>query len=326
MKRKSKNHKININKYQTNFLLELSRGIKLGIINLWRNKLLSIATILVIAVMICIFNSILAVNQITQNALQTINQKVDIVFYLNDNISFSEANAMREKLENLEGIKTVEYISKEEALQLVSETYPETADFLIKFNLENPLPPSISIITKSADDYDQVISYINKSRFSEYIDYSQQDLGGQNQQMVISKTAENLVGISNFVKQLIFWTIFIFLIGGALIIINAIQLTIYTRKNEIFVMRLVGATPNFIRLPFLTEGIAYAVLSVLLSYLMIYIVSFLIGIENLLFNEVLNSINLPNIILLQIILTIALSVLASGSTVQKYLNKKLVFN
>jgi cell division transport system permease protein len=322
----TKSHKININDYSPNIFLEFGRGVKLGLINFWRNKLLTLATILVVAVMLCILNSILAVNQITKNALQTLNQKVDIVFYLKGNIDFHDANALKEKISSLPGVQKVEYISKQQALEIISKTYPETTDFLTKFNLENPLPASISITTEKAEDHLSVINYIKKSRFAEMIDFNQNNTEKRNDQEILSATTSNLIYISNFVKQLIFWIVFIFLIGGSLIIINAIQLTIYTRKNEIYIMRLVGATPNFIRLPFITEGVCYAVLSVFFSYVLIFIVSKILGIDQMIFSEILANVNIANLIITEIGLTILLSIISSFSTVESYLKQKLNFS
>ncbi len=315
--------KININDYSTNILLEGYRGLQLGLKNLWRNKILTSATIIVIAIMLCIFNSILAVNIITQNALNTLNQKVDIVFYLQDDIKFYDANAMKESISQIDGVKTVNYISKQEALNIISGTYPQTTEFLTKFDIANPLPPSISITTETAEDHVRVTNFIENSRFANLIDNQTET---RNDQQILSQTAENLININNFARQLIFWIVFIFVIGGALIIINAIQLTIYTRKNEIYIMRLVGAAPNFIRMPFLIEGLVYAIASTLLSFLLIYIVSYFLGVETVLISELLSTVNIASVIGIEVTLTAILSVISSLSTVENFLRKKLSYS
>jgi cell division transport system permease protein len=145
-------------------------------------------------------------------------------------------------------------------------------------------------------------------------------------QSILSATATNLININNFVKQLIFWIVFIFIIGGALIVINAIQLTIFTRRNEIFIMRLVGATPSFIRLPFLTEGISYAIISVCLSFILLFIAGQALGLENLQLIKENNSINLINIFLAELGLAILLSLISSMIAVEKYLRGQLTYN
>lgn len=317
--------KLKIYDLESNLFAEFWRGIKLGLTNLWRNRLLSLATILVMSIMVCIFNSILAVNFISRQALTNLNQKVDLVLYLKDGTDYYDANQLVGQIRDLPGVKTVQYISKAQALQLISKTYPETSDFLTKFNLRNPLPASISVTTNSAEDQQGIFQFLAKSPLNQFID----DSNNQNRttdQEILSSTTQNLVNINNFVKQLIFWVVFIFIIGGALIVINAIQLTIFTRRNEIFVMRLVGATPNFIRLPFLTEGICYAIFSVSMSFLLMFLAGKTLGLENLQLLKDLSNINLANIFLSELGLAVLLSLFSSLVTVEQYLHGQLSYN
>ncbi len=318
----SKSAKINLKEQATNFFLETGRSVKLGFTNVWRNKYLSLATVLVIAVIICIFNCILAVKTITQNAINGLNEKIDVIIYLQDSISFYDANRLQEQIENLPGVKSVDYISKEQALGLVLKTYPETSDFLTKFNLKNPLPPSLSITTQSAQDHQNVINYIQKSSYSRFVEFP----ASNSDQEILSATAKNLININNFIKQLIFWIVFIFVIGGALVIINAIQLTIYNRKKEIYVMRLVGATPHFVRTPFVTEAAIYALISIILSLFFIYFVSRYLGVESLLLTEFSNTALLAQFIIIETLVTILLSILSTLLTVERYLQGKLIFD
>lgn len=317
--------KIKIYDLNSNIFAEFLRGIKLGIINLWRNRLLSLATILVMAIMICIFNSILAVNYITRQALTNLNQKVDIVFYLKEGTDYYSANLLATQMGKIPGVKKVDYVSKEEALNIISKTYPETADFLLKFNLKNPLPASLSVTTESAEYQQKVYDFLATSPLQKYVENNDQANRLDNQS-IIASTASNLISINNFVKQLIFWVVFIFIIGGALIIINAIQLTIFTRRNEIFIMRLVGATPNFIRLPFLTEGICYALISVILSFLLLYLTGQALDLKNLQILRDLTNINLTNLFFFELFLCGLLALISSLATVEKYIRGNLSYN
>lgn len=320
---KNKNSKkIRIYDLHSNIFAEFSRGIKLGLVNLWRNRLLSMATIIVMAIMICIFNSILAVNFISRQALTNLNQKVDIVFYLKDGIDFYSANLLASKIREVSGVKTVEYISKEKALSIVSKTYPETTDFLLKFNLTNPLPASLSVTTESAEDHQAVYAFMAKTPLNQYVELNQKS-NRTDEQSIISSTTQNLLSINSFVKQLIFWVVFIFIIGGALIVINAIQLTIFTRRNEIFIMRLVGATPNFIRLPFLTEGVAYAVIAVTLSFVLLFVAGRTLQLENLQILREITNLNLTNLFFFELLVCAGMAFLSSLATVESYIRGKL---
>lgn len=321
---KSKNKQILIHDLNGNIFYEMGRGIKLGLTNLWRNRLLSIATILVMAIMICIFNSILAVNYISKQALQNINQKVDLIFYLKDGTDYYSANLLATKLKEVAGVKNVEYISKEQALSIVSQNYPQTVDFLRKFNLKNPLPASLSVTTENAEAHQNVYNFLDKSPLNQYLE--ERDESGTSQRDIISSTARNLANLNLFIKQLIFWIVFVFIIGGSLIIINAIQLTIFTRRQEIFIMRLVGATPNFIRLPFITEAICYAVVAVILSFFLLFMAGQALEINNLEIFREFQAINLLPVFFTEIGLSALLGLISSFFAVEKYLHGNLVFH
>jgi cell division protein FtsX len=110
---------------------------------------------------------------------------------------------MVEEIKQLPGVSKAEFISKEQALDIISKTYPETAEFLIKFNLSNPLPPSISISTSNAEDYQNILKSLEASRFKDFIDQTPKS-NQQDNQSILSATAVNLININNFIKQLIF--------------------------------------------------------------------------------------------------------------------------
>jgi cell division transport system permease protein len=320
-----KNTKLSVYDLSENIFTEFGRGIKLGLVNLWRNKLLTLATVFVMAVMICIFNSILAVNFITREALTNLNQKVDLIYYLKEGTDYNTASLIMSEIKTLPGIKKISYISKDQALQIVAKTYPETASFFDKFNLKNPLPASLSITTENAESHSEINRLLMQSKYRNYLEQNLQN-NQQNDQKILASTTENLININNFVKQLIFWIVFTFIIGGALITINAIQLTIFTRRKEIFIMRLVGATPNFIRLPFITEGILYAIFAVIFSFILLFIASLLVGNQNLQFLGELNNLNLFNIFLSELILTTLISLISSLITVEQYLKGNLSYS
>lgn len=325
MRHKEKNkpaHRLKIYDLHSNIFAETGRGIMLGLTNLWRNRLLSTASIVVMAVMLTIFNGILAVNYITKQALSTINQKVDIVFYLKEGTDFYSANQLAAQLRQLPGVKSVDYVSKEQALQSMSKTYPETTDFLLKFNLRNPLPASLSVTTSSAEHNQSVYDFIQSTPLNQYVELDRQK-NRTDEQIIISSATRNLIDINNFVKQLVFWVVFIFIIGGALIVINAIRLTIFSRRNEIFIMRLVGASHHFIRLPFLTEGLAYAVIAVILSFLLLFLGGQSLQLENFELLREFSSLNLVNLFFIELLICGILAVLSSLATVENYIRGKL---
>jgi len=313
---------LKVNDKSGNIFLAFIRGIILGLKNFWRNKFLSFATIIVMAIIIVIFNIILAIQFIGNQALQSLSERVDIVIYLQDDTSFYDANQLTAELKDIKGVKQVQYTSKEEALEIVAKTHPKTAEFLTKFNLENPLPPSISITTESADDHVKVQEVLSQDKFKNMMQNYVSE-GSTGESVILSSVATNLQNISKFVRQIIFWVVFVFILGGTLIIVNAIQLTIYSRRQEIHVMRLVGATPGFIRLPFIFEGLLYAIIAVLLSFVMLWGLGQSIQLENSNLWEYYDNLNLHKVIVTELIVTIILAAISSFSAAEQYIKGKL---
>lgn len=308
-----------------NIFVSFWRAMKLGASNFWRNKFLSIATIMVMAVIIFIFNVILAIQFVGNQALQALSERVDIVIYLQDGISFYDAGRLRDDLSRIDGVKTVKYTSKEEALQIVAKTHPKTAEFLQKFNLANPLPPSISIITETPEDQTKIQQFLNLPE-NKILTESYVTEGSSGESLVLSTVAKNLTNISHFVRQIIFWMVLVFVLGGTLVVVNAIQLTIFTRRNEVYIMRLVGATPNFIRLPFIFEGILYGLLSVLLSFLMLGVLGSTIRFEESNLLTFYSNLQLERVFAAELLITTFLAIISSFSAVQQYLKGKLTVN
>ncbi len=277
------------------------------------------------AIIIFIFNTILTINVIANQALQNISQNVDFIIYLRDDISFYEGKNLADYLQKIDGVKTIKYISKEEALANFAKNHVETIEFLNKFNLPNPFPPSISIVVNRPEDYQKIKQILDgnevKQLMKNYV-----TAGGSEENAILNQIGNNLLSIQNFVRQIIFWVILVFMIGGTLVVINAIQLTIYTRRQEISIMRLVGATPHFIRLPFLLEGIFYSIGAVAGSFIFLYLIGKNIRIETTSLWTFYENLDLVKIFIAELIMTILIGLISSLSTIEQYLKRKIILN
>jgi len=276
------------------------------------------ATIGVIAVILFIFNAILAVHFIGNQALQALSERVDIVIYLRDDIQQYDAQNLVSNLQKIPGVKTVQYTSKDEAMDTVAKTNPQAADFFKKFNT-NPLPPSISIVTLHPEDYQNVENFLKQGQNKAFMENYVAE-GGNSDSIVLSNVAKNLVNISQFVRQVIFWLVLVFVLGGTLVIVNAIQLTIYTRRQEISIMRLVGATPTFIRMPFIFEGILYGVCAVLVSFVFLFVLGKTIQIDNNTMWSYYNSLQLNKVLLAELGITVILGIMSSFAAVEQHIH------
>lgn len=285
------------------------KGFKFAASNVWRNKVLSLATIFVIAIIIFIFNIILSINFIAKDAVTDLNKKVDLVIYLKDSTDVMHAQNLMDMIRALDGVENVTYTTKTEALVQLKKIHPELSLSFEKYNLGNPLPASFNITTTDPKYHSAITSFLSQQQYNAYLS----NVTTSNDTNIIQSVSKNLLKVSNFTHQVIFWLIMTFIIGGALIILNALQITIFMRKQEISVMKLVGSSHWFIRLPFIIEAVIYGILAVSLSFLMLFVLS-----KNL-------QIEFPNIfnyMIVELLVTIILSVCSSMIAVHEHLITK----
>ena len=228
--------------------------------NLMRNKLLSIATVLIISLMLFVFNLILALNFAAESVIANIGEKLDIAVEVNPNIENYTIQTFIDKLKEHSAIKEVVYISKEEALGRFGSKYPNIISFLDNHKLDNPLPDVIRIVSKDVSKNNDIVIYLEQEQFSRIINQSK--LKKDSEQKTRN---EKILNITTFIKRSGLWLNIIFALVAILIIFNSINVNIHNHKHEIQIMKLVGAKFRFIRAGFLLEGVMFAVSAILIS-------------------------------------------------------------
>jgi cell division transport system permease protein len=299
------------------------KGLALSFSNIWRNKFLSLATIFVIGTMIFIFNVIIAVNFIAQNALSDLSKKIDIVVYLKESTTESDTQKLINEFETIEGVQAITYTSKEDALNQIKITHPDLSLAFEKYNLGNPLPASLNITTKHPKYQESISEILAQDKYQTYLSNIATD-DTSNNNAIITSVSKNLLTVTNFTQQITFWIIIIFIIGGALIILNALQITIFNRKKEIVVMKLVGASHWFIRAPFIIESIIYGLMAAIISFAMLLLLSKSIQIQDTSLWNYYSGIEFYKIFIIELCVTIILSIFSSMLAVHKYLLKNLL--
>lgn len=302
----------------------LEKSLKLSLNNIWRNKVLSLATIFVTGTILFIFNIILAINFITQNALLDLNKKIDITVYLKETTTQEQATGILNDLKNFKEVENVSYTSKEKALEQLKITHPELSISFERYKLGNPLPASINVSTIHPKYHKVISDFLLQDKYKIYL--SNVITNNSQENTIISSVSQNLLKLSDFTHQVIFWMIITFVLGGALIILNALQITIFTRKHEISVMKLVGASHWFIRSPFIIESIIYGLTAVVLSFIMLLLLSQKIQIQNTVLWNYFSDIHFLNIFLMELAGTITLSIFSSIIAIHEYLKKDLLDN
>lgn len=301
----------------------VKRAFKLGLSNLFRNKFLSIATISVIGITLFIFNIILAINFVAENSLATLSEKVDLTLYLKDSTTLDNSRSIMDELKLVDGVTDISYTSKEEALQKIKTTYPSIYNSFTKYDLGNPLPSSISIRTKDPSYHKTIENYVLGSKISLYISNIKQSETGSQEQSIISSVAKNLQKVTDFSRQIIFWLVIIFVVGGILIVLNSIQITIFSRRKEVNIMRLVGAPLKFIYLPFIFESILYAIAAIGVNILLLWFLSKQIDIEGTNLYDFSQNLHLALLTIIEFLITVILSICSSILAVHNYLRRPL---
>ncbi|MBI5422241.1 FtsX-like permease family protein [Candidatus Peregrinibacteria bacterium] len=236
------------------------RVAKNGWNNLMRNKVLTIATTLIIALMFFVFNLVLALTYASDSVLQSLGKKVDIrVETLSSAESYS-IQTLVNRLKELPEVDQVIFISKEEALKNFGDKYPNVISFLDRNNLKNPLPNVLRVVGTDVSANGAIVQFLELPEFAQVVnqDKLKNDLDQKSRN-------EKILNITQFIKEVGFWLNLVFALVSLLIIFNSININIHTHRFEINIMRLVGAKTNFIRGGFLFEGMLYALLAFALS-------------------------------------------------------------
>jgi len=252
-------------------LTTLFRIIKYGFLGFWRNGWLSTATLSIIVLALLVFEGLIISNVLTKTALTSLQEKIDISVYFKSNTSEDDILKIKKSLESLAEVKGVEYISRDRALEIFKERHKDdpTITQSLEELKENPLLASLNIKAHNPKEYVTIADHLEKADFKvwfEKVTYAQNAI-------VIERLGRI---IDTDEKGGLILIIFLALIA-VLITFNTIRLAIYSSREEIGIMRLVGASNSFIRGPYVVEGIIYGlvagILSVIIALPIIYFVS-----------------------------------------------------
>lgn len=237
----------------------LYRIIKHGFQNFWRQRLISVATLTVMLLALIVFSSLIIFNVVATSALNSIQEKIDISVYFKTNSPEDEILRIKRSLEELEEVKNVEYVSRDRALEIFKERHSQDATITqaIEELADNPLSASLNIKAKDPDQYSLIASYLDNSALEEYVEKVSY---AQNQVVI-----DRLASIINVSRQAGVLLTIVLAVVAVLVVFNTILLAIYSNKEGIEIMRLVGASNMFIRGPYLIEGIIYGTLAAVLS-------------------------------------------------------------
>lgn len=295
------------------------RIIKTGCVNFVRNLWLSLAATMVMTITLVIFSTLFLLFAITNYSINSIQNTVDISVYFKNGLAEEKIMVLQNELTSNEKIKSVKYVSAAEAFEIFKRKHEN--DLLITQSLneltENPLPATINIKAYNLEDYPQIAEQLKQDKYLEVID----KVNFEDNRSIIDRLNKILKFIISFGIGLIV----VFVLIAVLVIFNTITLTIYNRKEEVEIMRLVGATNWYIRGPFMTESLLYAFLATFLCSILfvpVFIkilpkIAQYVSPQVTVFNQ--NIFNFWYLVLSLLVLSVLLSVFSTTLAIRKYL-------
>lgn len=227
-----------------------------------QTKISNFIAIVTIAVSLSIFGVFLLVYVNLNEVVQRWSEAVHMTVYLKDPLSDEQIKALEKALSELKQIEAISFVSKEAALKTFQERL-KGQESLLAGMTGNPLPASFEIKIKkryqSPEGMKVLAAVIEKFQGVDEVQYGQDWL-------------ESLSAIVSLLRLVGFFVGSLLFVGLVFIISNTIKLTLYARKEELDIMRLVGATDRFIRGPFLIEGVFRGIVGSSCSLLLLYLV------------------------------------------------------
>jgi cell division transport system permease protein len=293
--------------------------IKMALLSFQRNGWLSLAATLVMVLTLFIISSFFIFSFTLNSAIQAVNEKMDLSVYLKDEASPAEVESLKIRLSNMTDVKEVHYTSKQEALDAYKAEHKSNQDLLNAFSEnENPLPASLEIKMIDPSKIENTVSVMEEDQYKPIISkISYHDNG---------PTIKKITLWTSYIKKAGIVFSIIFIIISILIIFNTIRIAIYARRDEIEIMKLVGATSWFIRGPFILEGMFYGIIATVVNFFIFYPVvygfsqSFMKFVGDYGINPIaFYNHNLILIIPAQLLIGIFLGVFSSFIALRKYL-------
>ena len=222
------------------------RSIRDAFKSVFRNFSLSLASISCIAITLVIVA--VAIMASLNNFAKVIKEDVTIVVYVNHDVESSEIGTIKAKIEQLDNIATIEYKSKDQLKEEMQATSPALNEAMKNWSdSENPLKDTFLITVKDIEQIDETSKKIEEMKEIDFTDYGE-------------KMVNKLISTFKIVEKVVVVTVIALIIVTVFLIINTIKLTIFSRKREISIMRLVGASNFTIKMPFVIEGMVLGML------------------------------------------------------------------
>jgi cell division transport system permease protein len=223
--------------------------------NLLRNALMTLAAVLTVAVSLSLVGGALLLKQGVTRATVQWRGGVELSIFLKPDVEQTQVDAIKRQLEDTPGVKRFKYVNQDQAFvefkQIVNvKDYNDVVT-------AKDLPPSYRIVPQRAELVDPIGSQFKTQPGVQDVVYAKE-------------TIKRLLSVTRKRQIAYFGVAAVLLISATLLILNTIQLAIFARRREVAVMKLVGATNWFIRVPFMLEGMVQGMVGAVLAFIVVY--------------------------------------------------------
>lgn len=231
------------------------RVFKFAFVDFWRNLGLSLMTISILVLTYLSLNLLVVVNFFTEAAIQVIEDRVDISVYFGPDVSDERIHGVRGNLVSLPEVEDVSFISRDEALEQFKRNHADEPAILeaIKEVGENPLGAVLVIKARDARDYGPILAALESPAVKSLVE----DKTVEDHRALIDR----LTKVTGKVQRAAIGLSVVFALISLLIVFNTIRVSIYIHREEIAIMRLVGASAAFVRIPYLIETVLFNLLA-----------------------------------------------------------------
>ena len=285
-----------------------------GLGNVFKNKKSTGASLMIMCATMIIFGIFLILGENINHFVEEVESVQGIQVFINNDATQEQIDELVDKIRGIDGVSTIEYVTKEQALEQMKERFGDQQDLLAGYEENNIFPASYVVtmtdLSKSKEVQDQILTFENVKKITSKDD-----------------TVSTLINLANGIKIVTGVILLLLVIISIFIIANTIKLTVHARRREISIMKYVGATNGFIRWPFIVEGMIIGIFASIISIIIVGIAYSFIA-QSLVNSEFMQVINMSlvtfsdmfnSIIFVYMLLGIGIGAMGSVISMRKYL-------
>ncbi len=285
-----------------------------GLRSVFKQKKMTGASVIIMCATMFMFGIFFLIGENVNFVMNQVERQQGMRVIIKEGTSDADVTNLKAKLQGIDGVSTVKFYSKEDALSTVKEQFGKHQDLLVGYDEDNPFPASYFVtltdLTKNQSVQDEIMKIDTVDEISTNND-----------------TISNLAKVAKSVQTITFVLLVLLIIISIFIISYTIKLTVYARRREISIMKYVGATNGFIRGPFVVEGIVIGIIAAFIT-LAVIAIAYNATLSKVLGSTVMQALTISlysftdlfaKVLVVYLVLGTGIGVIGSAISMRKYL-------